>query len=142
MGHPLTVYGKGGQTRGFLDIRDTVRCIQASWVIVLSCWTWLVSCPRLPGYARHRALHPGVLLLPLLVPCRLWLRCPDPQLPLFRGPAPCGTCGSHSPCSTAQRRASQIAIDNPPARGEQMRVFNQFTEQFRWMDSLVAHCLV
>jgi len=28
VGHPLTVYGKGGQTRGFLDIRDTVRCVQ------------------------------------------------------------------------------------------------------------------
>jgi UDP-sulfoquinovose synthase len=28
VGHPLTVYGKGGQTRGFLDIRDTVRCIE------------------------------------------------------------------------------------------------------------------
>ena len=28
MGHPLTVYGTGGQTRGFLDIRDTVRCIE------------------------------------------------------------------------------------------------------------------
>jgi len=28
VGHPLTIYGKGGQTRGFLDIRDTVRCIQ------------------------------------------------------------------------------------------------------------------
>jgi|HubBroStandDraft_1064217.scaffolds.fasta_scaffold31891_3 UDP-sulfoquinovose synthase len=27
-GHRLTVYGKGGQTRGFLDIRDTVRCIE------------------------------------------------------------------------------------------------------------------
>jgi UDP-sulfoquinovose synthase len=27
-GHPLTVYGRGGQTRGFLDIRDTVRCIE------------------------------------------------------------------------------------------------------------------
>ena len=27
-GHPLTVYGKGGQTRGFLDIRDTVRCVE------------------------------------------------------------------------------------------------------------------
>jgi UDP-sulfoquinovose synthase len=26
--HPVTVYGKGGQTRGFLDIRDTVRCIE------------------------------------------------------------------------------------------------------------------
>jgi UDP-sulfoquinovose synthase len=28
IGVPLTVYGKGGQTRGFLDIRDTVRCIE------------------------------------------------------------------------------------------------------------------
>ncbi len=28
MGHPLTVYGNGGQTRGFLDIRDTIRCIE------------------------------------------------------------------------------------------------------------------
>ena len=28
IGHPLTVYGKGGQKRGFLDIRDTVRCIE------------------------------------------------------------------------------------------------------------------
>ncbi len=26
--HPLTVYGSGGQTRGFIDIRDTVRCIE------------------------------------------------------------------------------------------------------------------
>ena len=28
VGHPMTVYGRGGQTRGFLDIRDTVRCIE------------------------------------------------------------------------------------------------------------------
>ena len=28
IGHPLTIYGKGGQTRGYLDIRDTVRCIE------------------------------------------------------------------------------------------------------------------
>jgi UDP-sulfoquinovose synthase len=27
LGHPLTVYGTGGQTRSFLDIRDTVRCV-------------------------------------------------------------------------------------------------------------------
>ena len=26
-GVPLTVYGKGGQTRGYLDIRDTLQCI-------------------------------------------------------------------------------------------------------------------
>jgi len=28
VGYPLTVYGRGGQTRGFLDLRDTVRCIE------------------------------------------------------------------------------------------------------------------
>lgn len=28
IGHPLTVYGSGGQTRGLLDIRDTVRCME------------------------------------------------------------------------------------------------------------------
>lgn len=28
IGHPLTVYGTGGQTRGLLDIRDTVRCME------------------------------------------------------------------------------------------------------------------
>ncbi len=27
-GIPLTVYGKGGQTRGFLNIRDTIRCVE------------------------------------------------------------------------------------------------------------------
>jgi UDP-sulfoquinovose synthase len=30
--HPLTVYGKGGQTRGFLDIRDTLRCVELATV--------------------------------------------------------------------------------------------------------------
>lgn len=29
-GHPLTVYGEGGQTRGFLNIKDTLNCIQLS----------------------------------------------------------------------------------------------------------------
>jgi UDP-sulfoquinovose synthase len=28
LGHPLTVYGAGGQTRGIIDIRDTVECIR------------------------------------------------------------------------------------------------------------------
>ncbi len=39
--HPLTVYGRGGQTRGFLDIRDTVRCIE------LACLN-----PAAPGECR------------------------------------------------------------------------------------------
>ncbi len=41
VGHPLTVYGKGGQTRGYLDIRDTVRCIE------IACLT-----PAKPGEFR------------------------------------------------------------------------------------------
>jgi UDP-sulfoquinovose synthase len=28
VGHPLTVHGTGGQTRAFIHIRDTVRCIE------------------------------------------------------------------------------------------------------------------
>jgi UDP-sulfoquinovose synthase len=28
VGHPLTVYGSGGQTRGYLNIRDTLRCVE------------------------------------------------------------------------------------------------------------------
>jgi UDP-sulfoquinovose synthase len=28
IGHPLTVYGKGGQTRGFLNILDTLQCVE------------------------------------------------------------------------------------------------------------------
>jgi UDP-sulfoquinovose synthase len=28
VGHPLTVYGTGGQTRGFLNIRDTLACVE------------------------------------------------------------------------------------------------------------------
>jgi UDP-sulfoquinovose synthase len=28
VGHPLTVYGKGGQTRGYLNILDTLQCVE------------------------------------------------------------------------------------------------------------------
>ena len=28
IGHPLTVYGAGRQTRGFLNIRDTLQCVE------------------------------------------------------------------------------------------------------------------
>jgi UDP-sulfoquinovose synthase len=28
IGHPLTVYGEGGQMRGFLNIRDTLQCVE------------------------------------------------------------------------------------------------------------------
>lgn len=32
VGYPLTVYGKGGQTRGYLNIRDTLQCVHLSEV--------------------------------------------------------------------------------------------------------------
>ena len=28
VGHPITVYGEGGQTRGFLNVRDTLQCVE------------------------------------------------------------------------------------------------------------------
>ena len=30
IGYPLTVYGKGGQTRGYLNINDTIQCVHMS----------------------------------------------------------------------------------------------------------------
>jgi UDP-sulfoquinovose synthase len=31
-GHPLTVYGKGGQTRGYLSLIDTLQCVYHSTI--------------------------------------------------------------------------------------------------------------
>lgn len=28
LGHPLTVYGKGGQTRGFINLKDSLKCFE------------------------------------------------------------------------------------------------------------------
>jgi len=41
VGHPLTVYGRGGQTRGYLNIRDTLQCVEKS-----------VDAPAAPGELR------------------------------------------------------------------------------------------
>jgi UDP-sulfoquinovose synthase len=32
IGHPITVYGRGGQTRGFLNIVDTLQCVELATV--------------------------------------------------------------------------------------------------------------
>lgn len=50
VGHPLTVYGKGGQTRAFLDIRDTVR------------WLLLPPCCIPPGGVPGAHAQPGCAL--------------------------------------------------------------------------------
>lgn len=41
LGHPLTVYGGGGQRRGLIDIRDTLECIRLA-----------AECPADPGEFR------------------------------------------------------------------------------------------
>jgi len=33
VGHPLTVYGKGGQKRGYLNIKDTLQCVYQSFLV-------------------------------------------------------------------------------------------------------------
>ena len=41
-GVPLTVYGKGGQTRGFLDIRDTLACVELALLNPAACGEYRV----------------------------------------------------------------------------------------------------
>ena len=63
VGHPITVYGKGGQTRGFLDIRDTIRCVEIACMNPADsgefrvstsspsssrCWSWRTWCRAPP----------------------------------------------------------------------------------------------
>ena len=51
IGHPLTVYGKGGQTRGALNIRDTLQCVE----LAVNNPARAGRVPRLQPV--HRAVH-------------------------------------------------------------------------------------
>lgn len=56
--HPLTVYGKGGQTRGYLDIRDTVSFSQIYTVhhALYKCsyvWLLLVKAAKFCSKGSH-----------------------------------------------------------------------------------------
>ncbi len=115
VGHPLTVYGKGGQTRGYLDIRDTVRCIQVRTgpphhLLAALAAQNRAGRVRPPTREEVSSLRPASL--------RWWPAAR--KLPLT---SPCVAC------RTATAPGAQIAIDNPAKQGE-MRVFNQFTEMW------------
>jgi UDP-sulfoquinovose synthase len=67
IGHPLTVYGEGGQTRGFLNIRDTLQCVELA---VANPGSWASSgsstsspsssrSPSLPSWSGVRPPRPG-----------------------------------------------------------------------------------
>jgi len=67
IGHPLTVYGQGGQTRGYLNIRDTVQCVTlavanpaaAGELRVYNQFTELFSVLELAERVREAAAHLG-----------------------------------------------------------------------------------
>jgi UDP-sulfoquinovose synthase len=44
VGHPLTVYGSGGQTRGMLDVRDTLACVE-------------LACTNVPEAGEYRVFN-------------------------------------------------------------------------------------
>jgi UDP-sulfoquinovose synthase len=67
IGHPLTVYGSGGQTRGFLNIRDTLACVELavqnpaakSEFRVFNQFTEQFSVAELAALVKHAAEHLG-----------------------------------------------------------------------------------
>jgi UDP-sulfoquinovose synthase len=67
IGHPLTVYGAGTQTRGFLNIRDTLACVELAAVNpaergefrVFNQFTEQFSVIELAGLVKHAGEHLG-----------------------------------------------------------------------------------
>ena len=67
IGHPLTVYGSGHQTRGFLNIRDTLSCVElavanpaeAGEFRVFNQFTEQFSVLELAELVKHAAEHLG-----------------------------------------------------------------------------------
>jgi UDP-sulfoquinovose synthase len=67
IGHPMTVYGTGHQTRGFLNIRDTLNCVElaaanpaeAGEFRVFNQFTEQFSVLELAELVRHAAEHLG-----------------------------------------------------------------------------------
>ena len=68
IGHPLTVYGEGGQTRGFLNIRDTLQCVELAVgnppelgdYRVFNQFTEQFSVAELAELVRESAEHVGI----------------------------------------------------------------------------------
>jgi UDP-sulfoquinovose synthase len=75
IGHPLTAYGKGGQTRGYLNIVDTLRCVELSVLNpaaegefrVFNQFTEQFSINELAEIVREAALHHGLEAEPVHV---------------------------------------------------------------------------
>lgn len=68
VGAPLTVYGKGGQTRGFLNIQDTIQCVdltisnpsKSGEYRVFNQFTEVFTVQQLAERVRHAGRHLGL----------------------------------------------------------------------------------
>ena len=68
VGHPLTVYGEGGQTRGYLNLRDTIQCVDLAVanpadpgeLRVYNQFTELFSVLELAERVRDAGAHLGI----------------------------------------------------------------------------------
>ncbi len=75
IGHPLTAYGKGGQTRGYLNIVDTLQCVELALLNppaegeyrVFNQFTEQFSINELAELVRQAALHHGLKVEPVHV---------------------------------------------------------------------------
>ncbi len=75
IGHPLTAYGKGGQTRGYLNIVDTLQCVELAILNppnegeyrVFNQFTEQFSINELAELVRQAALHHGLKVEPVHV---------------------------------------------------------------------------
>ncbi len=73
IGHPLTAYGKGGQTRGYLNILDTLQCVELAILNppdegeyrVFNQFTEQFSINELAELVRQAALHHGLKVEPV-----------------------------------------------------------------------------
>jgi UDP-sulfoquinovose synthase len=73
IGHPLTAYGKGGQTRGYLNILDTLQCVELAVLNpaargeyrVFNQFTEQFSINELAEIVRQAALHHGLTVEPV-----------------------------------------------------------------------------
>ncbi len=75
IGHPLTAYGKGGQTRGYLNILDTLQCVELAVLNpptegeyrVFNQFTEQFSINELAEIVREAARHHGLTVEPVHV---------------------------------------------------------------------------
>ncbi len=73
IGHPLTAYGKGGQTRGYLNILDTLQCVELAVLNppaegeyrVFNQFTEQFSINELAEIVRQAALRHGLTVEPV-----------------------------------------------------------------------------